>query len=302
QAPTAAFTSTAADLVAAFDASTSADADGTVASYAWTFGDQTSGTGQKPSHTYAAAGTYPVTLTVTDDDGATGTVTRDVTVTAAPAGPVVVARDTFARTVTGGWGTAETGGPWSVTGGAANFSVAGGVGRVQTATAGATSTALLNGAASDDTDLRFSFALDKATTGGGVFFTAIGRRVDASTDYRSTTKVLSDGRVNLSVVRRTGGTETSLQAVTVAGLTAAPAARLQVRVQVRGTGTTTVRAKVWLDGTAEPTAWQVSRTDTTAALQAAGSTGFSMYLSGSATNAPLVASLDDVVVQRGVPG
>ncbi|NAZ81400.1 PKD domain-containing protein, partial [Kineococcus sp. R8] len=83
QAPTAAFTSTAANLVAAFDASTSADADGTVASYAWTFGDQTSGTGATPSHTYAAAGTYPVTLTVTDDDGATGTVTRDVTVTAA---------------------------------------------------------------------------------------------------------------------------------------------------------------------------------------------------------------------------
>ena len=67
--------------------STSTDADGTIAAYAWNFGDGTTrGTGANPSHTYAAAGTYTVTLTVTDDDGATGAVSHDVTVTAAPPG------------------------------------------------------------------------------------------------------------------------------------------------------------------------------------------------------------------------
>jgi chitodextrinase len=61
----------------------STDADGTIAGYAWTFGDNTTGTGVSPSKTYAAAGTYSATLTVTDDKGATATSTAQVTISAA---------------------------------------------------------------------------------------------------------------------------------------------------------------------------------------------------------------------------
>ena len=64
----------------------STDADGTIASYAWTFGDNTSGTGATPSKTYATAGAYTATLTVTDDKGATATSTATVTITAAGGG------------------------------------------------------------------------------------------------------------------------------------------------------------------------------------------------------------------------
>jgi PKD repeat protein len=55
--PTAAFTSSASDLTASFDGSGSADTDGSVASYAWDFGDNATSTQQKPSHTYGSAGT-----------------------------------------------------------------------------------------------------------------------------------------------------------------------------------------------------------------------------------------------------
>ncbi|MGD9237518.1 MAG: PKD domain-containing protein, partial [Desulfobacterales bacterium] len=77
--PTADFSFTTSDLAAAFtDQST--DSDGTIDSRGWDFGDGSTSTQQNPSHTYAADGTYTVTLTVTDNGGATGSTSQDVTV------------------------------------------------------------------------------------------------------------------------------------------------------------------------------------------------------------------------------
>ena len=84
QPPVAAFTSSCTQLVCTFT-STSSDPDGTIASYRWTFGDGTAAvTTQNPSHTYTAGGTFTVTLTVTDNQNATGSVSHPVTVTAPP--------------------------------------------------------------------------------------------------------------------------------------------------------------------------------------------------------------------------
>ena len=54
-----------------FDGSGSSDADGTIVSYDWDFGDGSTGTGVAPTHIYAAEGSYVVTLTVTDDGSLT---------------------------------------------------------------------------------------------------------------------------------------------------------------------------------------------------------------------------------------
>ncbi|MFC9328911.1 S8 family serine peptidase [Kitasatospora sp. NPDC057015] len=65
-----------------FDATDSYDPDGSVATYRWDFGDGTTGTDLKPSHTYpAATATYSARLTVTDKRGATGTATATVSCT-----------------------------------------------------------------------------------------------------------------------------------------------------------------------------------------------------------------------------
>jgi sugar lactone lactonase YvrE len=83
--PTAAFTanptSGAAPLTVNFDASGSTDANGTIVSYSWAFGDGQVGAGVTPSHTYTGAGSFTAILTVTDDGGATASTSRVITVT-----------------------------------------------------------------------------------------------------------------------------------------------------------------------------------------------------------------------------
>lgn len=63
-----------------FNGSGSTDPQGEALTYAWNFGDNTTGTGVSPTHTYTAMGTYTVTLTVTDTSGLTGTATVKVIV------------------------------------------------------------------------------------------------------------------------------------------------------------------------------------------------------------------------------
>ncbi|RZN40095.1 MAG: PKD domain-containing protein [Methanosarcinales archaeon] len=60
---------------------TGSDSDGTITSYEWTFGDDANSTSQNPAHIYNNPGTYTATLTVTDDDGATGSDSVVITVT-----------------------------------------------------------------------------------------------------------------------------------------------------------------------------------------------------------------------------
>jgi PKD repeat protein len=85
QPPVAAFANSCASLACTFDASGSSDPDGTIASYAWSFGDGGTAGGVSPAHTFASGGTYGVQLTVTDGAGSTGTLTRSITVSSGTA-------------------------------------------------------------------------------------------------------------------------------------------------------------------------------------------------------------------------
>jgi PKD repeat protein len=76
--PQASFTFTCTGPICSFDGSASSDPDGTIESYVWDFGDGSSGVGAAASHTFNGSGVFTVVLTVTDNDGAHGTASEDV--------------------------------------------------------------------------------------------------------------------------------------------------------------------------------------------------------------------------------
>ena len=283
QPPVAEFTTDCTGAVCNFDATPSADPDGSITSYSWSFGDATTGSGQTTSHTYGYGGAKSVTLTVADNQGATATVTHTANPVAPVASPFVV--DTFNRTVRNGWGTADTGGTWSTSGTTANFTVDPGKGAMSLSKAGINLSSWV-GPAVTDADVSPVFSVGKVPIGGSVYATVDGRRIDAKNYYGATVFINADGSVTLNLNRTVAGTGTVLTSIKVAGLTVTAGMSLQARLQVTGTSPTTLRARVWASSAPEPTTWRLTATDSSAALQAAGQTGLVAYLASGVTNAP----------------
>ena len=82
------FTRSINGLTVSLDASSSRDKDSSIAGYYWDFGDGSTDTGQSVSHTYKSAGSYLITLIVTDDTGASASQGITIHVTAANVAPV----------------------------------------------------------------------------------------------------------------------------------------------------------------------------------------------------------------------
>jgi len=291
-APSASFTSSTSGLTASLDASGSTDSDGTVVLYEWRFGDGATGVGRTAQHTYTAPGTYPVRLTVTDDRGATATVVRDVTVTAET--DTVFAADAFERALSAGWGAADVGGTWTTSGSA---STSNGRGRLTVTKPGGWGSAFLTNATAAGADVTAEVAIDKLPTGSGALVVSgMVLRRSSGDNYRGLVRFMGNGSVQAALYRNLsgGGSATVAGPVTVSGLTYAVGDILEARGQVAGRNPTTLRLKVWKKGTSEPTAWTLTGTDTSAALQVAGSVGFTSYIPSQVTNAPVEFAYDDL--------
>ncbi len=84
-----------------FDGSGSSDPDSAIVGYSWSFGDgTTSAAGPKPSHTYSAAGTYTIVLTVTDANGLQSTTSHQIAISGARLGKVKISGNTASVPVT----------------------------------------------------------------------------------------------------------------------------------------------------------------------------------------------------------
>ncbi|MHB1138736.1 MAG: PKD domain-containing protein, partial [Microthrixaceae bacterium] len=287
--PTASCTTQTHGRGVSVNAHGSTDGDGTITSYAWHFGDGSTGSGPTASRTYAAAGSYTITLTVTDDDGATNSTTRNVTVGSG----VVHAGDPFERNVANGFGTADVGGAWSLSGSAANFAVNGGAGRVTLPSAGVSRAATLASVSAADVESVVLLSMDKAPSGGGTSLSTVVRKVGNS-EYRLRVQ-LKPTSTNVQLQRVIGGAESTVLNQTLPGVVYTPGTTIHLKFRATGSGTTALAGKVWFGAAPEPAAWTIQAADTSAGLQGPGGVGVHAYVSSSATEVPIVMTVDNLL-------
>ncbi len=215
-------------------------------------------------------------------------LTNNVAVDAAT---MPVATDAFARTTSGGWGAADLGGSWNPTGRASRWAVANGKGRFTMEAPGTGASNRLD-LSTAEVDGHIDVAIDKRATGGGVHI-VLEARSAGSSYYEFPVKLRADGSVHVKLARVVNGVASTLaEDKVIPGLSYAAGDVLRLRFQATGTGTTTLRAKVWKAGSSEPTGFQSTATDSSADLQRPGGVAIRSYLSSSATNAPVSLSVD----------
>ena len=293
--PVAAFSATVNALTVELDASNSADPNGALESYAWSFGDGAAGSGVHATHEYAEDGEYEITLTVSDEDGAESSLTQTVQVEGVST-PQVLARDDFDRSVTDGWGSADQGGAWSTSSSNSNFAVGNGIGQIRMASPSSGPRIYLP-VETRQSELSVKIGQDKNSTGGGVYHYVMVRDVVGVGSYRLKLRTLSNGDVAGTFERVLNGSASTLTAETVIGQVAGGAGeQLQVKIQITGSDDTTLRAKVYNTGGSEPGDWQIMANDSSPALQTEGRFGLGVYLSGSASNAPIEGSFADLLI------
>lgn len=219
-------------------------------------------------------------------------------------GALQISRDTFARTVSSGWGTDDTGDAYSAffTGSAAasDFNVAGGFGTHRLGAANQFLASTLEGLQYGDLEIAATVSVPFTVTGGTVEACNLLLRVPAAhaVYYRVRVAILTNATLRISVLDSTTITLSASITPPFSHIAAQP---LRVRAHIDGPF---IRAKVWQPGiTGEPLGWNVtldinSITGSVPALTAFGGVGiYSSAVTGN-TNVPFTLSYSNVVVRN----
>ncbi|MFI7890867.1 hypothetical protein ACIFUY_06340 [Streptomyces sp. CACIS-1.16CA] len=198
--------------------------------------------------------------------------------------------DGFDRTIGDGWGASPGGGNWSNANGVdANYTVASSQGLINmTAANSSRHTSLLNDLA--DVDARLSWSLDVMPTGNASSLALSLAYTSVNSMYRARLSVLTSGTVQLILERESGGSTTTIGALTTVGTGYTVGDIWHIRAQRAGT---TLRCKAWKDGTAEPGTWLHEVTDATLGAGRVGARGLA---SSGSTAVPFNFRVHDLQV------
>ncbi|HET7494424.1 MAG TPA: RHS repeat-associated core domain-containing protein [Candidatus Limnocylindrales bacterium] len=203
------------------------------------------------------------------------------------------ARDAFGRTVSGGWGTADTGGTWSQA--SAELSVDGTAGKIALGSI-TNRNNYLTSVSFADGELLAKVKIDRLATGDNHLMWFYLRRQGANDYYQARLSFETSGLVKTSFARWSGGLTTTIKSQT----TAVPHAVTDwywLRARISGSTSVNAKLRLWKDGTTEPAGWDVDGTDASppAALQGSGHIGVRFELGSGYTGAfPATASFDEL--------
>ncbi len=209
--------------------------------------------------------------------------------------PGLVAFDDFERTTEEYWGVAVFGGAWETLFGPTAREQFSGNGRGNViVTPGTGYNGLLKTVHQRDVDASLIASVD--TDPDANFDVNVEQRwIDSGTFYRGRVRIQADNRVRVQIVRADGGTFTSLGAITLP-LTYTTGTDLAIRMQTIGTGTTTVRLKVWEASQPEPVGWSIELDDSSPGLQEPGAFGLRFQINSSSAVPSAMFSVDDILV------
>lgn len=203
------------------------------------------------------------------------------------------ASDSFTRTVANGWGTADSGQPWTRFGSAAaaDYAVNGSTGRHVMNSRNVFRISALPAVSLADVETVVTVTAPPLPTGDGVYVYTLARtNADVTSYYFARLYFGTTGFTSLTLHKRVPA-ETLL--ATYSGSLAYTAGQLwKVRLRVNGS---TLSARHWLASGPEPTSWFITATDT--ALAAPGGVGLRSFVGSSNTSAlPVTVAYDDFAI------
>jgi hypothetical protein len=203
-------------------------------------------------------------------------------------------RDTFTRVVVNGWGSADTGGAYTLSGtAAADFDVNGSAGTIQPTSLSSDCQAVLT-TNTIDSDAYATFSLSALVATNDIAYGIVLRSDGGSNRYIARVVVNTAGAVSLVLHKRVAGVQTDI--VTIAtGITLATNTAYTMRAQIKGS---LFRAKFWLTSTSEPTPWTASTTDT--ALTAGNLCG--IFIRNNSATTTQILTVDNFTISGGVIG
>jgi hypothetical protein len=217
--------------------------------------------------------------------------------------------DSFSRIVSDGWGNADVGGAWRLDPMrlSAKFSVDGSRGVVELHDTEARK-AVADGLAAYGLNVQglISISVDRAPDAAGEFHTiqVYARRNDreswGNNHYRFRLRIFGSGTMDLRIEKQVNGASTWLTDNRPTNLTFSPAAKYWIRWEATGTSpATTVRVRVWRDGTTEPTTWHASATSNEPLLDVSGTSGVRVDAPDTQqVNWPIRIFVDDLQYRR----